>query len=256
MALDTYALSTLINANIYLGLTSDGGAVDSYIGRIINRASDIIENALHNKIMARLNVKERHDGKDQENIYFKQFPVLAINLDELDWTADKKVTRNDGGSFIIDGFAMGDKVLVQNSDSNSGLLTIATGGVEALILTFDEAIVDDAEDNNVILSHCRELWIGNSKIDEDSYEVYKNHIYYPGGFPKGHGNIRVTYYGGNIDLPDDVERMCLRLVKQIYEKSEGVKTEKLGPYSVTYDVEIKTKDEIRSELTRFMNVVI
>jgi len=254
--LDTYALSTLAHALYYLGLTTDGGTVDNHIERIINRASDIIENALHNKIMARLNVKERHDGKGQEIIYFKQFPVLAVNLDELVWTADKKVTRADGGSFIIDGFAVADKVLIQNSDNNSGLLTIATDGLVALVLTFDEAIVADTKDDNVILSHFRELWISDSKINEDDYKIYKDHIYYRGGFPEGHGNIRMTYYGGNIVLPDDVERMCLKLIKQIYEKSEGVKAEKLGPYSMTFADEGNIEKEIRKELIKYANVVI
>jgi len=252
-----YDLTTLAHANTYLGLTADGGPVDAYINSIIDRTSDIIENALHNKIIARLNVKERHDGKRQENIYFKQFPVLAVNLDELIWTADKKVTRADGGSFLTDGFAVADRVLVQNSDLNSGLLTIATDGVAALVLTFDETIVADTKDDNVILSHCRELWVDDTKIDEDDYEVYSDHIYYPGGFYVGHGNVRITYYGGHTTLPDDVERMCFRIVKLVYDKNEGVKSEKLGPYSITYiDTTGDIDKEIRSELTTYMNVVI
>jgi len=261
--LDTYALSTLANANSYLGLTSDSGAVDTYVENIINRASDMIEDALHNKIMARLNVKERHDGLGQENIYFDQFPVVAVNLDELAWSSTgKTVTRKDGGSFIIDGFLTstggGDKILVQDSDLNSGLFTTSTGssGVSALYMRFDEAVVDDTVDDNVILSNFRELWIGDNEIDEDDYKVHTDHIYYPIGFSKGHGNVRMTYYGGQAAIPDDVERLCLRLVKQIYDKSEGVKAEKLGPYSVTYANEGNIKDEIRNELTRFANVVV
>lgn len=258
MAIDTYALTSLANANAYLGLTSDaGGAQDVYVENIINRASDMIEDALHNKIMARLNVKERHDGKRQENIYFNQFPVIAVNLDELAWAAvTKRVTRNDGGSFITDGFAEEDKVLVQNSDLNSGLLLISALAALTIDFAVAHTIVDDTEDNNVIISHCRELWIDDTKVDEDDYEVHADHIYYPISFPEGHGNVRMTYYGGQAAIPDDVERLCLRLVKQIYDKSEGVKAEKLGPYSVTYANEGNIKDEIRDELTRFANVVI
>lgn len=257
MAINKYALTNLSNAITYLGLTA--GDEDDYIVSIINRASDVIENALHSKIMARLTIKERYDGEGQENIYFRQFPVLAVNLDGLAWSAAKTVTRKDGGSFLVDGFAVADKVLIQNSDLNSGLLTIATDGVDALVLTFvaGDIIVDDTEDNNVILSHCRELWVNDDKIDEDDYEVHSNHIYYPAGFPKGHGNVRMTYYGGYVLIPDDVERMCLRLVKQIYEKSEGVKSEKLGPYSVTYaEIAGDMQKEIRNELATYANMVI
>ncbi|MCK4464387.1 MAG: hypothetical protein KAU83_01650, partial [Bacteroidales bacterium] len=94
MALDTYALTTLANANTELGLISDGGAVDAHVETLINRASDIIESALNRLLKARLYVKERYNGKDQEVLYFKQYPVLAINLDNLAWdAAGKTLTR-------------------------------------------------------------------------------------------------------------------------------------------------------------------
>jgi len=253
--LDIYALTTLTKANYYLGLTSDGGTIDNYIERIINRASDIIENALNRKLKARLYVKERYDGKDQEVIYLKQYPVLTINLDDLVWDADTKtVTRSDGGSFVDDGFVAGDKVLVQNSDENSGLLTIAT--VAATTLTFTDTIVADTEDDNVILSHFRELWINDDEIDEDNYEVDEDHIYYNVGFSKGHENVRMTYYAGYSTIPDDIEEYCLRLIKKIYDKDRDVKAESLGPHNITYFDEGDVTEDIRKELSTYINVVI
>ena len=256
--LDIYALSTLAHANSYLGLTADAGVVDAYVETLINRASDIIEDALHNKIMLRTHVKERHDGKGQTKMYFNNFPVLAVNIDGLVWDAvAKTVTRSDsGGSFVKDGFADGNEVLVQNSDENSGLLTI-NGVVTAFVITFDEVIVADAEDNNVIISHFRSLWIDDSEIDEDDYEIFSDHIYYPGGFSTGHGNVRMTYYGGHLLVPDAVEAMCLKIIKMIYEKNQGIKSEKLGPYAVTYtDSEDDLKKGIRKELAVYSNVVV
>jgi len=255
--LDAYALSTLINASAYLGLIPDGAAVDTQVEHLINRASDIIEDALHTKIMIRVHTKERHNGKNQTKIYFNNFPVVAVNLDELAWnTGAKTVTRKDGGSFIKDGFAAGNSVLVQNSDNNSGLLTISAE-VTALAMTFTEDIVTDAVDNNVILSHFRSLWIDDAEINKDSYEVHNNHIYYSIGFSEGHGNIRMTYYGGHLAIPDAVERVCLRIIKKIYEKSEGISQEKLGPYSVTYAQSVDSmKDEIRNELIKYANVAV
>ena len=58
MAIDQYALTTLSAANTYLGLTADSGAVDAYIETLINRASDIVESAIHRKLKVRLYVKE------------------------------------------------------------------------------------------------------------------------------------------------------------------------------------------------------
>lgn len=257
MAIDNYALTTLTNANTYLGLTSDGGAQDAYIESIINRASDIIESYCHRKFRARLYVKERYSGIGQEVLYFNQYPVLAVNLDNLVWdAAAKTVTRNDGGSFVVDGFVAGDKILVQNSNKNSGLLTIATGGVAETVLTFEDTIIDDTEDNNVILSHFRELWIDDNLISENDYEVNHNHIYYPGGFPKGHMNIRITYYGGYTTIPDDLEQACLKLVKYVYEKNEDVKSEKLGAYSITYADTNDIPMDVKSILIPYVKWVI
>jgi len=259
MALDTYALTTLAAANTYLGLgAGDGGAVDAYVETLINRASDIIESALNRLLKARLYVKKRISGNGQEILYFEQYPVLAINLDNLAWAAaGKTVTRNDGGSFVIDGFAVADKVLVQKSEYNSGLFTIATGGVAALVLTFDDVIVDDAVDDNVILSHCRELWVNDDLVDGDDYEVNEDHIYYRCGFSKGHMNIRRTYYAGYITIPDDIEAKCLELIKMAYDKNKDVKSEKIGPYSITFfDNKSEIMEMIRNDLSNYINVVI
>ena len=257
MAIDAYALTTLAAANTYLGLTSDGGVVDAYVEGLINQASDIIESALTRLLKVRLYVKKRISGNGQETLYFEQYPVLAVNLDNLAWSAaGKTVTRNDGGSFVKDGFANGNKALVQNSEENSGLLTL-DGVVAPLVITFSDTIVDDAVDNNVIISRCRELWISDSLIDGDDYEVNENHIYYHCGFPKGHMNIRRTYYAGYDIIPDDIEAKCWELIKMAYDKNKDVKSEKLGPYSITFfDNKAEIMEMIRNDLSTYINVVI
>ena len=206
-----------------LSITSDLVASDpsAILESIQTSVEKWVENYCHRKFEAALYVKERHDGTGQKIIYFDQYPVIAVNLDDLVWDATgKTVTRNDGGSFIDDGFAAGDKILVQNSDNNSGLLTIATAGVAALVLTFTDTIVSDTEDDNVILSHFRELWINDDKVDEDDYEVNKDHIYYNSGFSEGHKNIRLTYYAGYITIPEDLKLAVKIICKSIYQKRE------------------------------------
>jgi len=257
MAVDTYALTTLANALEELGLTSDSGSQDTYIENIIDRISDVIENYCHRQLKARLYVKERYDGKGGELLYFNQYPVLAVNLDELVWdSAAKTVTRSDGGSFVDDGFSDGDKVLVQNSDENSGLLTIDTGGVAANTLTFTDTITDDTADDNVIISHFRELWVNDDEIDEDDYEVHSDHLYISGGLSKGHGNIRITYYAGYLTIPDDLEMACLKMVKLGFEKNASKKSESLGPYSVTYFDMKDIPNDVKIILDKYRRLVI
>ena len=219
-----------------LSITSDIAASDpsEIISVIHNSVEDMVENYCQRKFEAALYVKERHDGNGEPIIYFKQYPVLAVNLDDLVWDSSAKtLTRADGGSFVDDGFVAADKVLVQNSDSNSGLLTIATGGVAVLVLTFDDSITSDTDDDDVILSHFWELRIGSSKIDEDNYEIFDDHILYNGGFSEGHGNIRMTYYAGysTSNMPDDLQLAIKIIVKFIYQR-RGEEAFGLGSYKV------------------------
>ena len=243
-----------------LSITSDVAASDpsAIVSVIHNSVEDWVENYCNRKFEGQLHVKERYDGDNQDILYFKHYPVLAVNLDNLVWdSTGKTLTRNDGGSFITDGFVAADKVLVQNSDSNSGLLTIATGGVAALVLTFDDVIVDDTDDDNVIISHFRELWIGDSLLDEGFYEVSGDHIYYNGRFPNGHGNIRMTYYAGYSadNMPSDLQLAIKILVKHTYQKMQE-ETHGVKEYSVG-DIRVKNEDggipkEVEMILQKYM----
>lgn len=216
---------------------SDPSAIISVIH---NSVEDWVENHCYRIFEDALYVKERHDGNDHNIIYFEQYPVLVVNLDGLVWdTSGKTVTRSDGGSFITDGFEVADEVLVQNSDSNSGLLTVST--VAATVLTFStETITADTSDDNVILSLFRELWINDTEVDEDDYEVFSDHIYYNAGFSEGHGNIRMTYYikYSIIDI-NDLKLAIKIITKDIYQKRQeeifGVKNYKVGDISITCD---------------------
>jgi len=247
-----HAAAQTITSNI---AASDPSAIVSVIH---NSVEDWVENYCNRKFEGQLHVKERYDGDNQDILYFKHYPVLAVNLDNLVWdSTGKTLTRNDGGSFITDGFVAADKVLVQNSDSNSGLLTIATGGVAALVLTFDDVIVDDTDDDNVIISHFRELWIGDSLLDEGFYEVSGDHIYYNGRFPNGHGNIRMTYYAGYSadNMPSDLQLAIKILVKHTYQKMQE-ETHGVKEYSVG-DIRVKNEDggipkEVEMILQKYM----
>jgi hypothetical protein len=131
------------------------------------------------------------------------------------------------------------------------------GVVAPLYITFDEVIVDDADDDNVIISRFRELWINDSLIDGDDYEVNFDHIYYRGGFSEGHMNIRMTYYAGYATIPGSIVDKCLELIKMAYDKSKDVKSEKLGPYSVTFfENKAEIMEKIRNDLSTYINVVV
>jgi len=235
--LDTYALTTLANANKYiLDSTGDSSGSDTFIERIVNRASDIVENYCGRKFKIRLYIKERHDGEEQNVIYFDNPPVLSVNLDNLAWDATAKtVTRDDDGSFCDDGFTTGNtKVLVQDSQNNSGLLTLTAVSTGGLTMTFSDTITADTADDDVIISECRSVWVDDDEIDEDNYDVIEDYVYFPSGFSKGRKNVKITYYGGYSTIPDDLEQACLQVAKNIYDQNENVREERLGDHWLKY----------------------
>lgn len=244
-------------------ITSDIAAGDpsTILESIRDSVEDWVENYCHRTFEATLYVKERHDGDEQDIIYFDQSPVLAINLDSLAWDSTGTVTRDDGGSFVSDGFTSGDSVLVQNSDSNSGLLTIDTDGVAATVLTFTDTITTDSDDDDVILSLFRELWINDTEIEEDDYRVFNDHIYYNAGFSEGHGNIRLSYYAGysSSNMPSDLKLSIKIIVKSIYDrrKDEIFGTSEYG----VGDIRVKCEDgdipkEAINLLSRYRRILI
>lgn len=226
-------------ADIIKFLDADEEEETKIVSAIHKGVEDWVENHCHRKFETALYVKERHDGDEQDTIYFDQYPVIAVNLDNLVWASAGTVTRADGGSFVTDRFTTGAKVLVQGSDSNSGLLTLDTDGVAATVLTFTDTITADTDDDNVILSHFRELWVDDTEIDEDDYGVHKDHIYYRYGFSEGHGNVRMTYYAGysSTTIPEDLKLAVKIIVKDIFQKRKeeifGIKDYRIGDISVT-----------------------
>ena len=90
------------------------------------------------------------------------------------------------------------------------------------------------------------------KIDTSHYiidsgsQINRGQVYNKLGFTKGIRNYRISYNAGYTIIPNDLEEACCKLVSYFYKtanKQEGIKSERLGRYSVTYD---------KSKLTKIM----
>jgi hypothetical protein len=86
-------------------------------------------------------------------------------------------------------------------------------------------------------------------IDSGS-QTNTGQVYMPIGFIKGIRNYRITYVAGYSSIPNDLEEACGKLVSYFLKtanKNEGVKSETLGRYSITYDKGSYNKDRIFQE---------
>jgi uncharacterized phiE125 gp8 family phage protein len=87
-------------------------------------------------------------------------------------------------------------------------------------------------------------------------------IFYPGGFPKGTGNVQVTYQAGYDlpgdtatsapDLPFDIEQACIELVAHWFEHRDaaGIRSEDEGSVKFVH-FEGDIPDPIKSKLRRY-----
>jgi hypothetical protein len=71
-------------------------------------------------------------------------------------------------------------------------------------------------------------------------------------FPKGQGNILVSYIHGYDEIPYDLREVALEWIATKLEdrKSLNIKSERLGPYTVTYDTDFVPKN-VLSVLERY-----
>ncbi len=140
-------------------------------------------------------------------------------------------------------------------------MALGSSGVAATVLTFEDTITTDSDDDNVILSHFRELWINDTEIDEDDYAVFADHIYYSVGFTEGHGNVRMTYYAGYSlsNMPSDLQLAIKIIVKSIYDRRKeelfGTKQYRVGDISVTCEDSDVPKEAL-AILSKFKRVLV
>lgn len=79
------------------------------------------------------------------------------------------------------------------------------------------------------------LYADDVRYDDD-YEFHAQGATYQDG---GHwggptSTVTVTYTYGLEDIPDDLRGMCLRVAMRQFSNPDGVRSEQLGAYSVTY----------------------
>mgnify|MGYP001581667557 CR=1 FL=1 len=163
------ALSQVADVKESLGIDNGVTTHDNMIIRLINAASDAIENYCNRTFASATYTNEEYDGTGANYLVLRQYPITSIS--SLD--------------FLTSGY-----------DSPS--------------------------------------W---ETIDSDLYSFNADgRLYYKATFTRGFQNWRVTYVAGYSATPDDVAEACVAYVVYSYKKSKsaGIKSERLGEYSVEW----------------------
>ena len=189
-ALLDYALSTLAQAKLFLGITDTDN--DNLIITLINSATDWLEKQFGGRRMKLTSYVELYDGNGSPDLFLRNFEVKTITSIELR-TSNSPETFEvvDAGNYVVD------------------------------------------------------KKIGRVNLGSSIFE-------------KGVQNYRVTYEAGfdfaTDGIPSDLQLLCDMVISKTFNlrKSEGISSESLGAYSVTYiEDAVKGDEEIRSMIASY-----
>lgn len=120
-----------------------GDIANSTFAGYITTAVNAYETSNKRFTLARINVRDRLPLAEMSRVTVRMTGTPTITFAEVGAGSDT-ITRSDG-SFITDGFAIGDIITVSDAVASSGAnnVTAAVTGVSALVLTLGSATADD-----------------------------------------------------------------------------------------------------------------
>ncbi len=286
ITLSSYALTTLESVKRYLRITDTSD--DTLLTELINQVSAEIERICGIQFKAR-DRRERLNGTYQRCLVLKQCPVIALN--RLSWGCGPALTVGYSGSAISASVAVSDTALRIVSTSSSGtvttntllftdyptasLLVTAINAVSGWVatLTVDVPSADlnplggsDAKSRSVILAYPDRADI-TYHVDYQTGLIELVGWQFPlagrtsdgyGGvpvFPGGHQYILVEYRAGYETIPDDVTRICNRMVQDAFYEGmtqRSIVAATLGPFSWKAS-EVQASD-IRDALSYYIDL--
>ncbi len=252
MAIDTYALTTLVNAKSFLHeMTEDH---DTLLEGLIDRASDIIETYLGRRILTR-SYAHRFDGDDNYSFFLAEYPVtavarLSVGVDDglavtCSSTTAHRATVGVSTTTLT-------ATITGGGDAGSQTATFADNTTLADMATAIGAFTGGWSATSVSRTNpvgSADLFVVSSQnalnqvalLPIPATDVVGYTLDGPAGFirgpwfAKGVRNIYCEYTAGASTVPDDIEDEAIQLTANIFHGSltdRSVQSEMLGDYRV------------------------
>jgi hypothetical protein len=255
MAVDTYALTTLVNLKLALAISANTD--DTLLENCIDSATTIIENHLDFKVMAR-DYSEWIDARGSNRFRLANQPVNSVRSisggmrDAMIVTAAS--TTLIGATVACDGTQV--RIITTASDGTDTTTNIALAtykSVSAVVAQADALSAVSAStvtngrsaqlhiqpgmsflDKSVVLTMAWDSLYGY-RVDEVTGTVW---IVPPSceGLPSGGQRYLVEYNAGEATIPYDIEAACIAVASALYhagKKDPTLQSESLGQYSYT-----------------------
>lgn len=221
--------------------------------------------------------KEYSDGDGETHLFLKQFPIISVS--RLSIGRNNAIKVNNSLTATYATVSVTSTGVVLNKDGTETTLLFADAANDTIALMAAEiakkanwqASVVNSKHASYASTELIEVmgleclgasWAYLEIPDEpdSAFEVLPDSgiIHRPGGFPRGHRNIRTDYKAGYATLPEDLKLGVKMLVKMIYDRRNqelfGVEQFSLG-----YIRSVLTKEmpnEVREILSRYKKMEV
>ncbi len=187
--------------------------------------------------------KEYQNGKDKQNLFLKQYPIISVSRLSIGRNDGIKVNNTATSTYATVSVTSTGVILNKDgtNSTNSPLLFSANTTLTDMVTSIK---VEDSNWTAEVLNTSYASYASTELIEimglqclnatwayleipdepESDFEVYadEGYIFKWGGFARGHRNLRIDYTAGysSADMPDKLKMACLILVKFLYQKRE------------------------------------
>jgi len=181
--------------------------------------------------------KEYYNGKDTQNLFLKQYPIISVSRLSIGRNSGLKVNNSASATYAT--VTVSSTGVVLNKDGTTTTLLFADNatltdmvtainaesGWQASVVNSNYVSYKSSELIEIMGLECLDTswaYLDIPDEPESDFEVYaeEGYLFKGGGFPSGHRNIRVDYVAGfsSDDMPSRLKMSCLILVKFLYQK--------------------------------------
>ena len=255
-----YALCTLQELKVHLGITLTTTTYDDRLLALIDQTTGAIEAFCHRQFALRTYVHERHNGDGGNQVFLNNYPVE--NLTRFSVDIDDVISVTNSTSDAADAYVSVDEnniTLVVVGGTSAGTVTIAkaTYTTMAAVVTqidaqsatgWDAAITSSSYNNfpstDLLQSFGQRclnstVWLTMPGARQSGFRVDRNAgiLDYDYNINSGEiQNICVDYVGGYRTTPESLKGIALRLAAYWYNESQhdtSTSSERLGDYAYT-----------------------
>lgn len=270
----TYALTSLAKVQTHMKITEDGTLLD----RLIDVATATIERYCDRNIKGR-EYNSWLDGRGGTILYVPNYPIEEMGR-VCPYSVDVMSVQNTTAAAGY-ATAMVDATNLELKLATSSVLTnqkaLATYTTINSLVTAVNAIGSNwsaGESNSGTtyissdikpggpwgcLDNAVYLYAPDEPVEEMEWDAASGRIWTSTGFPAGRQNVFVSYTGGYSTVPDDIEQVCLELIKELYDSlttDKNFRSESLGDYAYTIASGFQMNEDMLARLWSHKRMVL